>query len=250
MTIHRFFVPSHTLNRGTVHLTGGVYDQIRRVLRMRVGDHVTLFDGSEYEYLVRLAEFGKGEIKGEVVERSAVSTEPSHRVDLYLSLLNKTEKFEWALQKCTELGAVRFVPVIAARSVTGAARTERWERIILEATEQSGRAMLPRLEDPLPLAQALSDAVDTTGNNASAARFTLMLEVNGDISLQDAIRSRSNELQDVAIFIGPEGGFTSEEQQAAQDCGIQIVKMGPRVMRAETAAIAAVTLSMAVLGEL
>lgn len=112
------------------------------------------------------------------------------------------------------------------------------------------QGLLPRLEDAMPIAQAFSDAVAVTGNNASEARFALMLEVGGDISLQDAIRARSSELQDVAIFIGPEGGFTSEEQQAAQSCGIQIVKMGPRVMRAETAAIAAVTLSMAVLGEL
>lgn len=252
MTLHRFFVPSSVLRGSIVRLSGAPYEQIRRVLRMRVGDEVVLFDGRGSEYLVRLREFGKAEALGEIVSEAVVTTEPPHRVDLYLSLLNKAEKFEWALQKCTELGVSRFIPVVAARSVTDMVRPERWERIIQEAAEQSGRGVLPELAGAMPLWYACQEAVSGSTGFGHNTRLALMPEVGGDISLRDAIKQAEAEvaLEQVSLFIGPEGGFTAEEQQLAAECGLRVVKMGPRVLRAETAAVVAVTLTMGLLGEL
>jgi 16S rRNA (uracil1498-N3)-methyltransferase len=227
-----------------MQLTGPVYEQIRRVLRMRPGDEVGVFDGTGREYRLKLAEFGKGEVYGLIVEHYAVATEPGCYVELYLSLLNKSDKFEWALQKCTELGASHFVPVVAARSVTAAARQERWERIIQEAVEQSGRGVLPALSLPVPFQQAVRQAVE----QSSPSSLVLLPEVTGEQSLGEALASTKSDR--VALFIGPEGGFSLEEQEFARAQGVKVVKIGPRVLRAETAAVAALTITMERLGEL
>src|SRR5438270_13934480 len=106
--MQRFFVPPDTLGGATVHIEGEIAHQIIRVLRMKHGDEIVLLDGLGSEYRVTLASFGHGEVAGELIEKSTCSAEPTHQVTLYLSLLNKPDKFEWALQKCTELGASRF----------------------------------------------------------------------------------------------------------------------------------------------
>lgn len=243
MTLHRFYVPPSTLRGRTVELDGAPYEQMRRVLRMREGDEVALFDGGGYEYRVRLISFGKGYVRGEVVEKRPVATEPEHEVVLYLSLLNKPEKFEWALQKCTELGVTHFVPVAAARSVTQAGRGERWQRILQEAAEQSGRGIVPILAEPVPIRAALAEV-------AQVGTLGLMPEVGSEISLKNAIEEGEGSAGRVALFIGPEGGFTAEEQQEARECGVRVVSLGPRVLRAETAAVVAVTLALSALGEI
>lgn len=244
--MHRFYVPPTTLRDGSVQLTGPAFEQIRRVLRMRPGDEVALFDGSGQEYRVSLVEFANGAVYGRVLEQYPVATEPDCQVDLYLSLLNKAEKFEWALQKCTELGAARFVPVLAARSVTSTGRTERWERIIQEAAEQSGRGILPKLSNAMPFQQAVEQAVE----QASKSGPVLMPEVTGTKSIADVVATSQSTLERISLFIGPEGGFTPEEQRIAVEQGVQVVKMGPRILRAETAAVAALTILLDTLGEL
>src|SRR5438477_9917587 len=156
--MHRFFVSRETIQVKDIQLSGDIAHQIGRVLRMKAGDEVILFDGGGYEYRVRLVEIGKEVVFGSVMSEARGAAEPLHSVDLYLSLLNKPDKYEWALQKCTELGAARFIPLIAERSVSGPpeqGKHERWERIIKEAAEQSGRAIIPGLEDALPLKKAL-----------------------------------------------------------------------------------------------
>jgi 16S rRNA (uracil1498-N3)-methyltransferase len=213
---------------------------------MRPGDEVAVFDGTGREYHLSLLEFGKGEVYGQIVEQYNVATEPRCRVELYLALLNKSDKFEWALQKCTELGANYFVPVVAARSVTAAVRTERWERIIQEAVEQSGRGVLPVLSLPVPFQQAVRQAVEQTATPS----LVLLPEVTGERSIGEVLAPAASNLDRVSIFIGPEGGFSPEEQEFAIEQGVQIVKMGSRVLRAETAAIAALTITLDRLGEL
>src|SRR5207302_773911 len=133
--------------------------QIGRVLRMRVGDVVVLLDGSGLEYQARLAEFRDAQIDCEILGSTLGRCEPLHRVDMYLALLNKPDKFEWALQKCTELGAANFTPVVCERSVPGSpqqGRRERWERIIKEAAEQSGRCVLPQLQAAMTFEEAIN----------------------------------------------------------------------------------------------
>src|SRR3954468_24836703 len=162
--MQRFFVAPHTLAQREVLIGGDEARQISRVLRMQPGDHVCLLDGLGWEYIVRLTTCGKDEVAGAVIEKRLGAGEPACKITLYLSLLNKADKFEWALQKCTEIGAAAFVPVRATRSVAdtpGLAKVERWNRIIQEAAEQCGRSLPPTLGETITLAQALMQRTHT-----------------------------------------------------------------------------------------
>jgi 16S rRNA (uracil1498-N3)-methyltransferase len=243
--MHRFFVPPEILASSRVRIMGEVAYQIIRVLRMRVGEEVLLLDGLGWEYRATLVSVGKDEVVAQVEERVEGTGEPRHRIALYLSLLNKADKFEWALQKCTEIGAAGFVPVRSARSITdapGRAKLERWQRIIQEAAEQSGRAIIPPLGDALSLEEAFKSqseglAIIPTLNSRAALRS--ILNTTGD-------QGKAT----ISIFIGPEGGFTAEEVQAARAAGVTSVTLGPRTLRAETAAVAALTMALYELGEM
>jgi 16S rRNA (uracil1498-N3)-methyltransferase len=207
-----------------VLIDGETADQIRRVLRMRPGDGIVLLDGMGNQYPAVLREVTRGEVVAVVGAPGPVETESRVAVTMYLSLLNKADKFEWALQKCTELGAAAFVPLRAQRSMTteiSPSRRERWERIIQEAAEQSERGVLP------PLRQ-LANVIGRVGS---------------ELALIPEIRSMS-------LFIGPEGGFTEQEVEGAVAAGVIPVSLGPRILRAETAAVASLAIVMSELGEM
>jgi 16S rRNA (uracil1498-N3)-methyltransferase len=243
--VHRFFVPPDSLGEERVSIRGEVAQQIRRVLRMRPGDTFYLLDGLGYEYLATLVEFDKDSVWADVQDKAQVLTEPAHKVSMYLSLLNKPDKFEYALQKCTELGAARFVPIVTDRSVTGtlsAARHERWERIIQEAAEQSGRGLIPALDEPIPLQAALKITSQET-------HIAVMPELGGVQTIAGALKGHEGA-RTASILIGPEGGFAPSEVSMARGTGVSIVSLGARTLRAETAAIAALTLVLYELGEI
>ncbi len=250
--MHRFLVPTNVLNGDSVRLDGETAQQIRRVLRMREGDEITLFSGGEYEYNVRLTGFGKETVFGEVMERSPITTEPQVQLSLYLALLNKSEKFELALQKCTEVGVSRFVPLVAERSIGGSvggghAKRERWERIIREAVEQSGRGRIPALEEPVSLQKALTEP--PLRAKGDTTHIALIATPAATTSLRRALTSRPGVVS-AGLFIGPEGGFSAQEIQAADEAGVIPVSIGPRILRAETAAVAVCAMLLYELGEM
>ncbi len=248
--MHRFFVSPESLIGSRVSLGSDVAQQIRRVLRMRPGDRFYLLDGLGYEYHVELADFEKDQAWAEVLSKAEVHTEPIHRVSIYMALLNKPDKFEWVLQKCTEIGAARFVPLIAERSVTGAVRgmrRERWERIIMEAAEQSGRGLIPGLDEPVTLQQALEE--EASRSQSEEQQVAIMPELVGTGSIADALKGNAQS-KNISIYIGPEGGFSPAEVEVANSRAVKVVCMGARTLRAETAAIAALTLTLHELGEM
>lgn len=245
--MQRFFVPPDTLAGSTARLTGDTARQIIRVLRMQPGDYICLLDGVGWEYLVRLDRFGKDDVAGEIMEKREGEGEPAHKITLYLSLLNKPDKFEWALQKCSEIGAAVFTPIHAARSISdrpGAARKDRWEKIIQEAAEQSHRAVLPILNESMTFAQAIAQEIDRLQQGNHVA---LMPTLGAALPMSEAIRGNGATM---SIFIGPEGGFTPDEAITAQKAGITPITLGPRTLRAETAAVAALTMVLYELGEM
>jgi 16S rRNA (uracil1498-N3)-methyltransferase len=224
-----------------VLIEGETADQIRRVLRMRPGDGVVLLDGMGNQYPAVLREVNKGEVVAVVGAPGPVETEPSVAVTMYLSLLNKADKFEWALQKCTELGAAAFVPLRAQRSMTteiSPSRRERWERIIQEAAEQSERGVLPPLG---PLANVIGRV---------GSELALIPEVRYGRPLAEVLREAGPEIRSMSLFIGPEGGFTEQEVEGAVEVGVIPVSLGPRILRAETAAVASLAIVMSELGEM
>jgi 16S rRNA (uracil1498-N3)-methyltransferase len=244
--MHRFYVPSTAItSRGQAAIHGETARQIGRVLRMQPGDTVCLFDGSGHEYVVRLSSLGRDVAHGEIIESHPGTTEPSARITLYLALLNKPDKWEWAIQKCTEVGAAAFVPLLTARAIAGApapSRYERWSRIIQEAAEQSGRTTLPLLKSTLSLTDAIIEA---------SAGLALIPTLDATMPLSRAVKPLSGKPDArLGIFIGPEGGFTPDEIAAAEAASILPVTLGPRTLRAETAAPIALALALHSLGDM
>ena len=158
--MHRFFVSPETFASQPVVLTGDQAHQIRRVLRLRLGERVTLLDGQGFAYEAILIALGETDAKLQVVSRWEVEGEPRTHVTLLQAVL-KGDNFTWALQKGTEVGVSRFVPTICARNVVddldaAEGKRERWARVIQEAAEQCGRGRLPELAPAELLPQALS----------------------------------------------------------------------------------------------
>ena len=234
---HRFFVPAEWLQNDQVQLKGQVARQIARVLRMSPGDQVVLLDNSGTEYVTELRRFSNDAVEGHVVSTSRGQGEPNTHIVLHQALL-KGDKFEWVLQKGTELGVSAFVPLLSRRSVPQPQRTEgqhgRWTRIVTEAAEQSGRALLPEVRPVVTLEEACK------GTSEDLA--LMPWEAEEECSLRSAL-GRITQGR-VSLFIGPEGGWDAEEVALARDRGILPVTMGRRILRAETAAIAAITVVM------
>ncbi|MBV7328943.1 RNA methyltransferase [Chloroflexi bacterium TSY] len=173
-------------------------------------------------------------------------TEPDVHLSLYQCRL-KADKFEWVLQKGTELGVARFVPVISERSVVRPAQAllkkyERWNTIIREAAEQSGRGILPELREPLMWHKAVQ--------HAQGIRLLPWEEAAGQskeprlgVALQHSIAT-AKMISALNLMIGPEGGLTVDEIDGARDVGWHVVSLGPRMLRAETAALASVAVVM------
>jgi 16S rRNA (uracil1498-N3)-methyltransferase len=245
---HRFFIPSAWLTPPTVTLHGETARQIHTVLRLRPGNEITVLDNSGLEWQVRLTGLRKNEVQGQIVSQRAAQGEPRLQLTLYQGIL-KAQKFEWVLQKGTELGISRFVPVICRRSVIGkaddvAGKQARWERIIQEATEQSGRGRLPHLEPALSLAAAITAASQSTH---PAPLLVMPWEEAADLTLKNVLAEITPAA--VGVFIGPEGGFTTAEAGQAREAGVRLVTLGPRILRAETAALAVCAAILYEMGE-
>lgn len=240
--MHRFFVPPTAIQGDRVTLTGPVVHQLAHVLRLRPGERIIVLDDSGWEYTVELERLGRERAQGRLVGRAEAQTEPCARITLYQAVL-KRERFEWVLEKGTELGIIGFVPIFCARSVVRdpeavGKKLPRWRAIIREAAEQSGRGRLPRLETPLSFAAACQQA------QAAGGLSLLAWEGESTTSLKAALRAEpaaniQHPTSNFQLFIGPEGGFTPEEVRLAEAHGIVPITLGRRILRAETAGLVA-----------
>ncbi|HMA37133.1 MAG TPA: 16S rRNA (uracil(1498)-N(3))-methyltransferase [Chloroflexia bacterium] len=239
--MQRFFVdlPTPLTPGAELHLPAPLTHQLGHVLRGRPGDRIVLLDNSGDECEVELTSFGRGTIHGRVLARRPGPADPGPRVVLYACVL-KGDRFSWVLQKATELGVAAIVPVISARTVAGGApegggKQARWAQVVREAAEQSRRSRLPDL----------AAAVAWPAAVAQAARADVALvpweEAPSDATAGPLLQRARAALQ-VALLIGPEGGLTAEEVDLAARAGVVPVSLGPRILRAETAAVAALAL--------
>ena len=235
---HRFFVSASQLGDDVVTFTSDQAHQIERVLRLRPGARVHVFDGVRLtDRVVELTAPGSGRVVG----LEAQADEPRTRLVMCPALLQR-EKFESVLQKLTELGAAAIGPVITARSLVreppDERREERWRAILREAAEQSGRGVVPAL---LP-----TRGFDAAMGSADGA-VIVAYEREPRGSLAAALAGRPSV---VSVFVGPEGGFTAEEAARADRRGAQLVTLGPRVLRTETASPVLAALVLYALGDL
>lgn len=242
VTTHRFFVPRENLDSERVRFPPEQSMQLERVLRLRTGERVIALDGSGVEYEVILESLGK-EAVGRIIGRRASSGEPGVSVDLYAGTL-KGSKFETVLQKGTEVGVSRFIPILTDRSVAGepsTAKMRRYDAIAREAAEQSRRGRIPTIQGPMPFDAALAAATMT------GTVVVLWEDEDADHLMTIELPATMTR---VALFVGPEGGFTGEEVALARSADARIVTLGSRILRAETAGIVGPAILLARLGEL
>lgn len=233
--MHRFFIKLDCLHGEHVVLTGLQAHQICDVLRMNSGDKIIVLDDTGYEYTVLLSKVVRQEVSGQVIDKRKSETEPKTHITLYQSLLAR-EKFEFVLQKCTEIGVVSFVPIVTQRSIIRQAdvikprKFSRWQRIITEAAEQSGRGRIPILESPVGFPDAISelDRFDCILIGAVALK---------ESNLREVLQAGVTKPREIAVFIGPEGGLTEKEIDNICRKGAMTFSLGRRILRTETAAV-------------
>ncbi len=247
--MNRFFVPGMVLKSGnTVEITDAQDVQhIFKVLRLKVGESIELADGAGSEAVGEITAVEKTGVRVNVVAESAVNRESPVQIVLYQGL-PKGQKLEVIFQKNTEIGVAAFVPLVTERCVVKLAdmaaenkKRVRWQMIIDEAAKQSKRGKLPILRPAVSLKDALG----------SLSEFDLILVPHtGDGTRPLAETLIQEGVRRIAVFIGPEGGFTEEEAQAIVDAGGKAVTLGPRILRTETAGFVASSILQYVYGDM
>ncbi len=226
----RFPIDEKIIEGGRAAITGTDYRHIVKVLRLRQGDALTLFDGNSVEYEGRISHVGSREVMVEIVSSRKVETDSPLRITL-LQGLPKGEKMDYIVEKATEIGVHTIVPVVTERSqVRTAYKRNRWERIALEASKQCGRTMPPVIENALNYDEALKY------NNHSG--LAIILHAGSQVSLKDFLNNPLQHPKDIIVLIGPEGGFSENEVLLASEMGFTSLGLGPRTLRTETAGIA------------
>ncbi|MGI6182254.1 MAG: 16S rRNA (uracil(1498)-N(3))-methyltransferase [Agathobaculum sp.] len=228
----RFFITGRPEN-GLLTLRGEDAHHAGRVLRLRQGEAVTLCDGEETDYDCTVETITKDEVVCRVVDTHAAGTEPKQRLTLFMAL-PKGDKMDLIVQKAVELGAQEIVPYLSRNCVSRPEKTEkkveRWQRIAAEAAKQCGRGRLPAVCAVVPFAEAVLRAAES-----ETALF--FYENEKMVGLRSALESGMGDT--VSLMVGPEGGFTPEEAAEAEQAGLKSVSLGTRILRCETAPIAA-----------
>jgi len=231
---YRFFVAPEAFSGALVQIDDrDLVHQWNSVLRLRLGQHIALLDGTGRGYIVELTALDKRSAAGRVITEYSANGEPAFATTLFVAL-TRGERFEWVLQKGTELGATAFVPLLCERSQaeSSANKQERWLRIIREAAEQAGRGVLPELRPPTAFKQAAADG-----------RHGLFLAESGStVPFKVALAARPHGA--LSLWSGPEGGWSDGEIALAERSGLVAVTLGRRILRAETAPIAALAAAM------
>jgi len=244
MSVTRLYHPLPLSEGSRVSLDLLQTQYLSRSLRLRVGDSLTLFDGSGLEYPATLCQIGKKSSAvetGSAVQRSAESPIAVRLVQG----ISKGERMDIIVQKATELGAVRISPVLTDHGVVKLAgdradrRREHWQRIAQSACEQCGRNIVPVIDLPMPL-------TDLLGEEYGGSDSRLLLQPGaGPLSVQ-SVRDAAR----LTVLVGPEGGFSPQELERASVAGFVPASIGPRVLRTETAAIAVLTAVQLLWGDL
>ena len=243
----RFFIAGSNAAGGTVILAGEDANHAK-VLRLRVGDSIIVCDGDQTDHHCTVTRISPEEVEAEIVESVPCPAEPDVRVTILAGLPKQGERCDFIVQKCTEGGASEIVFFLCHRCVsvpTDSAmekKLQRWQRIAEEAAKQSGRGIIPRVSALGSFAEALDLARKTE-------LPLFMYETGERTEIRRAIEE-AGAVRSAAILTGPEGGFEPWEAELAQKIGFRLCSMGPRILRCETAPLAALTALMYATGNL
>jgi len=232
--MHRFFIKKEDIFEGTIIVSGEDVQHIARVLRLQNGDRIILCDGEGTDYLTAILSMDKHSIRTNIIDKEASKSEPDIDAVLYQGI-PKSTKMDIIIQKCTELGVKRIVPVYTARTIVKfesekdeKKKVERWAKISEEAAKQSGRGIIPGISMPMTLKEAVRDA-------AKLDKVIVPYELEGSVSIKKELSK--SKVGSIGFFIGPEGGFESSEIGKAEEIGAVPVTLGSRILRTETAGV-------------
>ncbi len=224
MRLHRFFIAPNLIKGSTITiLEDSLIHQFKHVFRFEKGDKVIILDNSGVEYLCSFTLVAKDKVELDIEEKKVSANVPDKETWLYAALVKK-DNFEWIIEKATELGVSHIVPVLSERSEKKDLNYERAQKILTEASEQSGRGTLPTLHQVV----SLSEAIDSLTVPA------LVFHTEGEVF------EKNNHSSTQAVFVGPEGGWSDKEIELFKEKNVPINSLGKQVLRAETAAIVAV----------
>lgn len=235
-----FYIDKEQINENNAVITGEEAQHISRVLRMKKGDNVTLCDGEGCFYEAVLSDFSEKSVTAEILSSRRAETEPAVQITVFQGV-PKNPKLETIVQKATEIGVVRIVPMDTVRAVAKLdkdSKVDRLRKIAKEAAKQSKRGIVPEVSSGVSFKDAVKMA-------AAADLAIIPYEEENEVSLKKALQGRTPRT--VSIMIGPEGGFDKQEIQLAKESGIISVTLGKRILRTETAPL---VVSAAVLYEL
>jgi 16S rRNA (uracil1498-N3)-methyltransferase len=241
-----FFVASDAVAPPTIRITGPLLRHLRESLRLQPGEPLTVTDNRGMRYRTEITEVTSEALIGRILETIPAPLNATPSIVLAQSLL-KGEKMDWVIQKATELGVSRIIPILASHSIVRPKadridhQVARWQRIALEAAQQSERWSLPAIDEPIATAQLLI-------RSQSAGSKIVLAERSSGVSLTTLPLADTGK--EVWLLIGPEGGWDDEELGQVLRHGYTAVTMGPRILRAETAAIAAISVLQSRLGGL
>lgn len=243
----RFFVDKENILADKIVIGGEDAKHISLSLRARVGEQITACDGEGVDYECEISDITKNEVTIAVLKKRISETEPGVSVTLYQSLV-KSDKFDFIVQKCTELGVSRIVPVVTERCISRpdeaslSKKVARWNKIAKEAAMQSGRGRIPVVEN----AVCFEDAV----KQMKTADFGFLCYEAQPHEPIDELYKRCANVESAAFLVGPEGGISEKEVMTAREAGLYIASLGPRILRAETAPLCVMSCIMLLTGNM
>lgn len=224
MRLNRFFIDFKESQKKILTEDTAFINQAKNVLRLNASDKIILCDGNLNEATAEIINLNNKNAELKILEIHKNQNEPENFVTLYCPILKK-ENFEWVVQKTIEIGIKEITPVITKRTIKLGLNYERLNKIIKEASEQSGRGVLPKLNETLSFEEAVKKA-------SKEKTVNLFFDVSGQ-----PLKSIHNLFSAFNIFVGPEGGWDEEEIKIAKENGFSFVTLGKTTLRAETAAI-------------
>ncbi len=223
-------------------IAGADYRHIVKVLRLKPGHELVLFDETSHEHIGKIVEINKTELRVAILASTKVNVESDAKITLVQGI-PKGNKMDLIIEKATELGVSSIVPVVTERSqVRQTNKIMRWQRIATESSKQCGRVIPPRIHELI--------AFDNSRIYCDGSDLKLIFYERSKAKLSDYIKNISQPSASVTIFIGPEGGFSESEINLAMEWGFSSVGLGPRTLRTETAAIVAIVLIQHILGDI
>ncbi len=238
---HFFVTPSQVKEEG-IYIEGSDVNHMKNVLRMRCGEELVVSDGNNRRYRCAVDGYEEDKVFLRILEEKTVDTELSSRIYLFQGL-PKQDKMELIVQKAVELGAYQIIPVSTRRSVVkldekkAQKKAERWQQIAVSAAKQAGRGYIPEVAPVVSYRQAVERAKEL---DVILIPYELERGMRATKEIIEAVRPG----QSVAVFIGPEGGFEKDEVELAVSCGAKAVSLGRRILRTETAGLAALAVLM------